>query len=186
MTARALPVWISIAAPIVTGAILLFMGRNLICPCGTVELWAGGAPPGESSQHLFDWYTPSHLIHGFLFFAALWLVARQLSFRWRLAIAMLVECGWEIVENSAFVIERYRAVTVSLDYNGDSVVNALADIAAMVAGFYLARILPVWVSVLIVVGFEILTAFLIRDGLVLNVVMLLFPVDAILQWQQGG
>ncbi len=183
---RAAPYWLSLALVLLTGAILYAMGRNLICPCGEVRMWAGSAPPGESSQHLMDWYTPSHLLHGFLFYGALWLTLRRAAFRWRLVIAVLVECAWEIVENSAWVIDRYRAVTVSFDYNGDSVVNSMVDIAAMVAGFYLARFLPVWVSIAIVIGFEVLTAILIRDGLALNVVMLLYPLDAILDWQQGG
>ncbi|MDF0601312.1 DUF2585 family protein [Psychromarinibacter sp. C21-152] len=183
---RATPYWISLALFLGTGVILYLMGRDLICPCGYVELWAGDAPPEQSSQHIADWYTPSHLLHGLLFYAALWLVAPRMPISWRFAIAMLVECGWELVENSAWVIERYRSVTVSFDYNGDSIVNALADIVAMVVGFALARVIPVWASVALVIGFELLTAYLIRDGLVLNVVMLLWPLDAILQWQQAG
>ncbi len=186
MTRRILPLFVTLALAAATALALYLMGRNVICPCGYVQLWAGSAPPEESSQHLLDWYSPSHLLHGILFFAALWLVARRMPLGWRLAIAMAVECAWEIVENSAWVIERYRQVTVSFDYNGDSIVNMLADLAAMVVGFWLARVIPVWASVAIVIGFELLTAWLIRDGLALNVLMLLYPLDAVLEWQQAG
>jgi hypothetical protein len=186
MSRRALPLTVTFALAVLAAVALYLMGRNVICPCGYVQLWGGDAPPEQSSQHLLDWYAPSHLLHGLLFYAGLWLVARRLSFAWRLAIAMAVETAWEVIENSAWVIERYRQVTVSFDYNGDSIVNMLADLAAMVAGFYLARVIPVWASVAIVIGFELLTAYLIRDGLALNVLMLLWPLDAVLEWQQAG
>ncbi len=167
--------------------VLFLMGRDPICPCGHVNFWTGpDAPPREGSQHLFDLYSPSHLIHGLIFYAVLALVARRLSVTTRLTIATLVEAGWEILENTPLVIERYRAVTVSLDYNGDSIVNSVFDMFAMLVGFALARILPVWVSVAIVIGMEVLTAVLIRDGLALNVLMLFWPSEAVLQWQQGG
>ena len=140
---------------------------------------------GFDSQQVFDWYWPSHLLHGFLFYGALWLVARRVEIGWRLAIATLVECAWEIVENTNAVIERYREVTISLDYYGDSVLNSASDIAAMLLGFWLARRLPVWASVAVVVGFELLTLAIIRDNLTLNVIMLLSPIEAIANWQAG-
>src|SRR5690606_25747104 len=120
-----------------------------------------------------------------LFYGALWLMARRLPFGWRLAIATLVESAWEIVENSDTIIERYRAVTISLDYHGDSVVNSVADILAMVLGFALAARLPVWASVALAIGFEALTTWLIRDGLALNVLMLAWPMQAVKAWQGG-
>ena len=181
-----LPYWITAVLLLATLAILLWMGRVPICTCGYVKLWHGETMSSENSQHLMDWYTPSHLLHGLIFYWALWLVARRVSYGWRLVIATVVECAWEILENTDRVIERYREVTISLDYFGDSVINSGADIVAMVVGFWLAARLPVWVSVAIVIGFEVLTAIVIRDGLALNVIMLLYPLDAILEWQAGG
>ncbi len=161
---------------------LLVMGREPWCACGYIDLW-GTINTSEGSQQLFDWYTPSHLLHGFIFFALLWLVARRVPIGWRLLIATVIEAAWEISENSPAVIERYRAVTISLDYYGDSVLNSLSDMLTMVLGFMLARVLPVWLSVAIVIGFEALTFIIIRDGLTLNVIMLLWPLDLIRDWQ---
>jgi hypothetical protein len=169
------------------GMVWLYLaGRSLICPCGDVKLWDGWPAPGESSQHLFDWYTLSHIIHGFLFYGLLWLVARRLSFGWRLAIATAIEVVWEIVENSAMVIEHYRSNTVSVDYNGDSVVNSLADIVAMWVGFALARVFPVWLSVVVVIALEVIALMAVRDGLVLNVLSFVWPMESIVEWQAGA
>ena len=164
---------------------LLWIGREPICKCGDIKLWHGVVVSSENSQHISDWYTPSHIIHGFIFFGILWLVARRLSFGWRLAIATAVEALWEIVENSDAVIERYRSVTISLDYYGDSVLNVVADIAAMIIGFFLASRLPVWATVALALLFEATTIWLIRDGLALNVLMLLYPLDGVAAWQAG-
>ncbi|WP_309612439.1 DUF2585 family protein [Sphingomonas sp.] len=166
--------------------ILLAMGRPPICTCGRVTLWVSSAASPETSQMLADWYSASHFIHGVLFFGLLWLVARRLPFVWRLCIAILIEASWEIAENSPWIIDRYRSATAAVGYSGDSVLNSTSDIAMMIVGFLLARRLPLWASVGIVVVLELIPLFVIRDNLTLNVIMLLHPIGAIKVWQAGG
>jgi hypothetical protein len=179
------PYILSVAILVVSAIWLIWIGREPWCTCGYIKLWHGETMSSENSQHISDWYTPSHLLHGILFYAGLWLAARRLAIGWRFSLATLIECAWEIVENSDAIIERYRAVTISLDYFGDSVINSVADILAMWAGFWLARVIPVWASVAIVIGFELLTAWVIRDGLALNILMLLWPLEFVKEWQAG-
>ncbi len=185
MAKRITPFLIVAGIILMAAAYLLWIGREPICKCGYVKLWHGQVVSSENSQHISDWYTPSHIIHGFLFFGALWLVARRLTFGWRLVIATLLEAAWEVVENSDAIIERYRAVTISLDYYGDSVLNVVADILAMILGFWLASRLPVWATVALIVLAEGMTMWIIRDGLALNVLMLIYPLEAVANWQAG-
>jgi hypothetical protein len=132
---------------------------------------------------LADWYSPSHIVHGFLFFAAFWLVGRRWPIERRFLIALVVETAWEIAENTPMVIDRYRETTAALGYTGDSVLNSMSDIAMMSLGFLAARKLPVWVSVAVVIVLELVPLFVIRDNLTLNVWMLLAPNDSIKAWQ---
>jgi Protein of unknown function (DUF2585) len=166
-------------------AIQAAMGRVLWCRCGTIKLWHGVVQSAENSQHISDWYTFSHVIHGLAFYWILSLAARRWPVGRRLVAATLVEGVWEVIENTPLIIDRYRAATIAFDYYGDSIVNSVSDMGAMLLGFWVARRAPVWVSVVLAVGFELFVAAVIRDNLTLNIIMLLYPIEAIKRWQGG-
>lgn len=174
---------VSFAVIAAAAFLLLAMGRNPICTCGAVDLWVGTRDSPRTSQMLADWYSLSHVVHGLLFYAALWLVLRRWPIGRRFLAALLIETGWEVIENTPFVIDRYRETTAALGYTGDSVVNSISDILMMCAGFLAARRLPVWASVLLLIALEAVPLFVIRDNLALNVWNLLAPNAAIQAWQ---
>jgi hypothetical protein len=182
MTSRRAPL-LAVLILVVAAAILLAMGRNPICTCGTVDLWVGQRDSAKTSQMLADWYSLSHIVHGLLFYAALWLVARRWPVERRFLVALLVESAWEVTENTPLVIDRYRETTAALGYSGDSVINSLSDILMMCVGFLLARRLPVWAAVGLLVVLEVVPLFVIRDNLALNIWNLLAPNPAVAAWQ---
>ncbi|GLI97223.1 MAG: DUF2585 domain-containing protein [Sphingobium sp.] len=162
----------------------LSMGRNAICTCGYVDMWHPALDSGNS-QHIADWYTLSHIIHGFLFYGLGWLVIRSRPPGDRLVLAVAIEAAWEMLENSPIIINRYREATIALGYTGDSVINSVADVAWMALGFAFARRVPVWVTVTVGMAFELIALWAIRDNLTLNVVMLAWPIEAIKTWQSA-
>ena len=164
-------------------AILWAMGRPPICTCGTIELWGEVGP--AQSQMLADWYSPSHIVHGFLFYAVLRWIFPGVSIERRFLVALLIESAWEIFENTPMIIDRYREATIALGYTGDSILNSASDIAMMAIGFLAARRLPVWASIAIVLLLELVPLIAIRDNLTLNVWMLLAPNEAVKTWQAG-
>ncbi|GAA4029736.1 DUF2585 domain-containing protein [Sphingomonas rosea] len=174
----------TLAVVIAAAAILWLMGRPPTYKHGLIELWGPVGP--KQSQMLFDWYTASHIVHGFLFYGLLHLVGRPKKIEDRLLLATIVEAAWELVENSPVIINRYREATIALGYRGDSILNSVSDIACMILGFLLARRLPVWASVMIVLVLELVPLAIIRDNLTLNVWMLVHPSDGIRAWQAGA
>jgi hypothetical protein len=180
--------WALLTAVILAAAAIALsaMGRVPICKCGYVKFWHGVVASSENSQHISDWYTFSHVIHGFGFYALLWLIGRRWPIGLRLALATAIEGGWEILENTDMVINRYREATISLDYYGDSVLNSTLDIIFMMIGFAAASRLPVWTIVLTTIAFELFVLWAIRDNLALNIIMLVYPLESIRNWQAGS
>lgn len=169
----------------VVACILSLMGHVLICKCGYVKLWHGVLYSSENSQHLTDWYTFTHVLHGFLYYVLIWLAARDLPIGLRFLIAVMMAGAWEILENSKWVIERYRAVTISLDYYGDSIINSMSDMVACATGFALANRFSWKVSLAFVLSVELMLAYCVRDNLSINIIMLIHPVKAIKEWQMA-
>jgi hypothetical protein len=168
------------------GGIELYMGRLPLGPDGRFGLWAGNIWSSEQSQRLADPYSLSHVVHGLLFFGLLWLAARRLPLHVRYVAAVFLEAAWEVLENSPFIIDRYRSVTIALGYEGDSILNSLSDVVMMSIGFWMAARTRPWVGVAAVVVLELTLLLWVRDNLTLNLIMLIHPVDAIKAWQMAG
>ncbi len=171
----------------ITAGLLYASGRSLICPCGTVKLFDFHPVVGQESQQIIDWYTLSHLLHGILFYFLIWLVGRgRIPFAAGLLIALVIEGGWELFENSDYIINRYQTQSISVNYQGDSVLNSVSDILTMAFGFFLASRLPVIASIALLIGVEVFMAWLLRDNLTLNIISLTHPIEWITRWQEGG
>jgi hypothetical protein len=170
---------------LVAAAILYFQGRVWWCQAGDIMPWSWDIWSTHNSQHLVDPYSFTHILHGMLEFWLLGLVFRKAPVAWRLALAVLIEATWEVAENSSFIIERYRAATISLDYFGDSIINSISDILCCATGFVIANKLRFWRSLALFAATEILLIFWIRDSLIINIIMLLYPVEAIRTWQMS-
>jgi len=167
--------------------VLRAAGRLWWCACATPLLWVGDVNSSHLSQHLFDPYSFSHLLHGVVFYGMLWILARRIPYAQRLLVALVLEAGWEILENSPFIIDRYRQSTMALQYYGDSIVNSVGDLLSCALGFWVASLLRWWRSVALVVLVEVGMLVLYRDNLTLNVLMLVAPSESIKAWQlQGG
>ena len=177
---------IAVGFVVLQALVLLALGQPLICACGTIKLWTGAVSGPENSQQLTDWYTYTHIVHGFILYFLLWLMAPRMPIGLRFVLAVGLEAGWEMIENTPFVIERYRQSALAQGYIGDSVVNSVVDTLAGVFGFILARISPVWSTVVVMIAMELFVGFMIHDNLTLNIIQLIHPNDAISHWQAGG
>jgi len=164
---------------------LWWLGQPWISASGKILLWSNNPLSPETSQQLADWYSLSHIVHGFLFYGLLKLVAPKLPLGVRLLLAMGLEISWEIAENTPMVIEAYRKQALAIGYTGDSILNSLMDTLMAVLGFLFASRAPAWVTVAAGIGMEVLAAIVIRDGLVLNILNFLYPIPFIERWQKG-
>ncbi len=173
---------ISLGLVLLTAWVLYWMGRTPMCPC-PFKLWVGRGEP-QQSQHFLDWYSYTHVLHGVVFYFLLSVIFRgRLSVAARLVIATLIECSWEVFENTPMIINRYRTKTISNDYFGDTIINSVGDILSMIVGFLLAARLPAWVTVFLFIATEVVMFMLLRDNLTLNVIMLVYPMEWIRQLQ---
>jgi hypothetical protein len=183
MTRRSTSIY---AMTILTAAVvvLLAMGRIPFCKCGIISLWSSDVQSNQQSQQLTDPYTFTHIIHGAILYGLLWLIfGKRVPTASRFLLAAALESGWEILENTDFVINRYREATISLDYYGDSIFNSIGDIFAMMFGFWLALKLPARITAMMMLAIDLALLFLIRDSLAVNIIMLIHPIEVIKQWQ---
>ena len=180
--------WLAVCAVLAVAAVVLrWQGRLWLCSCGYFRVWLGDAWGSETSQQLFDPYSFTHVLHGFALYGLVaLLLPRTTGWRLRVALAVAAEALWEIVENSAYVINRYRETTAALGYNGDTVVNSLGDVIACAAGVLIARKLGLLKTVLVFALVEVVLLFWIRDSLLLNIILLVYPSETLKAWQAAG
>ena len=169
-------------------AVVIFswQGRVIWCQAGDYSPWSWDIWSRHNSQHIVDPYSFTHVLHGVLEFWLIGLVFKKMPLAWRLLMAVMIESSWEIAENSTYIIQRYREATISLDYFGDSIINSISDILCCSTGFVIAYKLRFWRSLLLFIVTEIILIFTIHDSLIINIIMLIFPIEAIKQWQLGG
>lgn len=170
----------------VSAIILSLQGRVWWCQAGDLVPWSWDIWTTHNSQHLIDPYAFTHVLHGVLEFWLLGLIFGRVPMAWRFVMAVMIEATWEIAENSSYIIERYRTVTLSLDYFGDSIINSLADIVCCAAGFGLARRLGFLRSLIFFIATEVILILWIRDSLVINIIMLIYPIEGLKAWQMSG
>ncbi len=180
------PVILCLLVIVVSAVILMWQGRVWWCQAGDYTPWSWNIWTTHNSQHIIDPYAFTHVLHGVLEFWLIGLVFKRMPLAWRLLIAVIIESTWEVAENSSFIIERYRTVTLSLDYFGDSIINSLADIICCVTGFAIAYKLKFWKSLALFVATEAILILWIRDSLLINIVMLIYPIEALKIWQMSG
>lgn len=173
----------TLAVMVITGLLLRFEGRLWICACGSIRAWSGQICSADNSQHFLDPYSFTHVLHGFLFFWLIALLARRLSGSWQVVLALGIEGAWEVFENTNFIIDRYRSETAALGYNGDTVVNSFGDLVCCLLGFVVARRLGLKRSLVVFLVIEMVLILWIRDSLLFEILMLIVPVDAIRAWQ---
>lgn len=177
---------LSIALVALQAIILFLFGQPAIAADGSIKLWEGEVLSAGNSQHLSDWYTFSHIIHGLLFYGLAWAIFRKQSVGVRFLMAVGLEAGWEVLENTPMVINHYRQQALAQGYTGDSILNSVSDNVSMMLGFLVAWRLPVWAVVVFGLGLELFAAFMIRDNLTLNVINLLYPFEFIANWQSAA
>lgn len=171
------------AVAVITALLLRFEGRLWICKCGYISFWIGNTCSSDNSQHFFDPYSFTHILHGVAFFWVVAWLAQRLKNSWQLLVAVILEAAWEVFENTNFVIERYRMATAAFGYTGDTVVNSLGDIVCCVAGFLIAQRLGYRKSIIFFALVELVLVLWIKDSLLLEILMLTFPINAIKGWQ---
>lgn len=170
----------------VQGAVLYWLGNPFMCPCGNIQIWDGAVRGVQDSQHIFDWYSFSHVVYGIVLYFFLWLARKKfprVTIATAFIIVVMISAGWEVFENTQFAVRHFQANTISYEYRGDSVVNSLMDTVTLAAGFWAAFFLPVWLIVIIAIALEVLMAIYIRDNSVLGMIMFARPMPALFHWQ---